>query len=199
LRKEIFQKKAPAESELFTKLKNEKKPLLYITGGKTGSKTINAVVKQALPDLTKHFFVLHQIGLDKTVEPIMKKNYIATRFIQREDIGWVLSKAELVVSRSGINYVLEFAFLGKKAILVPIPWSSGDEQKKNAQFLVELGLAKIIPQSKLAPKHLVKEVLRLDKKPVNLNYPLWWSEVNPQKAAKKIWLLAKDISKDHEI
>lgn len=190
LRSEIFKRKPTQSSRLWPKI-NSPKPLLYITGGKTGSAIINQIIKKAIPRLTKKFFVIHQIGLDPSMRPMRKKDYLAIRFIGNNDIGWVLNRAVLVISRAGANTVLELAALKKQAILIPIPWSAGDEQRRNAQFLKNLGLAEIIEQDQFNEKILLTTITKIIKKTrqgqvksVSQDYRL---------AAEKLWSLAKSV------
>lgn len=191
LRPEVFRKEPPKSSRLWPKI-NFQKPLLYVTGGKTGSVTINRVIKKALPQLTKKFFVLHQIGLDPSAKPTRRKNYLAVRFVENGDIGWVLNRAALVISRAGANTVLELAALAKPAILIPIPWSAGDEQRKNAQFLKKLGLAEIIEQDQFDEKTLLTTIAKMMK---NQNrYRLKPGQQREYRlAAKRLWQLAKSV------
>jgi len=70
----------------------------------------------------------------------------------------VLNEADLVVSRAGANTICELAALGKPAILIPIPWSAGNEQEKNAQMLVEAGTAVILPQEQLTGTRLLQVI-----------------------------------------
>ena len=102
-----------------------------------------------------------------------------------------MHRAVLVVSRAGANTVLELAALKKPAILVPIPWSAGDEQRKNAQFLKNLGLAEIIEQDQFNEEILLTRIAKIMKKTrqnqvksISQNYRL---------AAKKLWSLAKSV------
>jgi len=190
LRPEIFKKKPSKSSQLWSKI-DPKKPLLYITGGKTGSVTINRVVKKIIPQLVKKFFVLHQIGLDQSIQPGRKKDYLAVRFVDNGDIGWVLNRAALVVSRAGANTVLELAALAKPVILIPIPWSAGNEQMKNAQFLKELGLAEIIEQDQLDEKTLLATIAKMTKN--SGQYRLKSVNQDHQLAAKRLWQLAKSV------
>ena len=52
-----------------------------------------------------------------------------------------------MICRSGANTVMELAFSGKKAVLIPLPWSGGGEQMENARWLVHKDMAYIIAQS----------------------------------------------------
>ena len=88
----------------------------------------------------------------------LRRRYWLIDYIGLNDIGWVLNKADLVISRAGANTVGELAALGKPAILIPIPWTSGREQEKNARMLVEAGTAVILPQQELSGPKLLETI-----------------------------------------
>jgi UDP-N-acetylglucosamine:LPS N-acetylglucosamine transferase len=46
---------------------------------------------------------------------------------------------------------MEAAALGKVCIFFPLPWSAGNEQLANAQWLVKMGSSMIIDQNKAIP------------------------------------------------
>jgi len=177
-------------------LEKNKKPLLFIHGGKTGSQIINRNIKKSLKELKNTFRIVHQFGLDPNYEEKKGKDYLAVQFIDNKEFGWLLKKSDLVVTRSGANIVTYLAVTKTKAVLIPIPWSSGNEQKKNALFLEEIGLGRIIEQKNLTPKKLVKTIRQFHKAKIRLNYPNWFKENPPEQAAKKIWKLAKECLND---
>src|SRR3989304_1819826 len=74
------------------------------------------------------------------------KKLLAIDYIQPEDIGAVLNKASVVISRSGANTVWELAALAKPAILVPLPIAALGEQKANAKILEKAGSSIVIGQ-----------------------------------------------------
>jgi UDP-N-acetylglucosamine--N-acetylmuramyl-(pentapeptide) pyrophosphoryl-undecaprenol N-acetylglucosamine transferase len=192
----IYNSQPPEESQLSKIVSSADKPILLITGGKTGSRTINQTVKQALPLLTKDFFVIHQIGLDRTMKPKRVENYWATRFIDHEYIGWLLKRTDLVISRSGANIVCELASLKQPAVLIPIPWTSQNEQYKNAKFLEQTGLAEILNQQDLTPQSLIKTINEFNYQQVKPDYPDWWDQANPAKAAEQFWDIIKSEDDD---
>lgn len=152
------------------KLFGNSKKTIYITGGKQGSHVINEAVFQILPELLKKFNVLHQCGsstLFGDFERALKikrdlgirgKNYRPKEYFFEEEIGSVFSSADLVISRAGAHIIYELLVLRKPAILIPIPWSSRDEQLKNAQMLQSLGLAEILSQKDLETGMLEKTI-----------------------------------------
>ena len=158
VRKAIFAK---------TQIRNSNLKTIYVTGGKQGSHVINEVVKEALPELLKKYNVIHQSGrssvfndyqtlktLTSHISPHLRSRYILKDYFTEEEIGAVFAAADVAISRAGANIVYELAALGKPSILIPIPWASHDEQRKNAQLLVDAGSAVILEEKDLTPKGL---------------------------------------------
>ncbi len=153
----------PIRREINTTLKNvgSKVPTVLITGGNQGSHVINLAVEECLEDLLKICHVIHQTGDSKyrDYEKLKNKeaiNYKVYKWI--DNIGEMMVRADLVVSRAGINTLTELAFLAKPALLIPIAYLYMDEQNKNADYFAKTGSFKILPQSKLSGKQLIKNI-----------------------------------------
>lgn len=157
----------------------EKLPLIFITGGNQGSHAINQAVIKVVPQLIKKYNLFHQVGhlrakgdfeaLEGTREKLpaeLKQRFHFKRYLDDKEMGTFLSKADLVVSRSGANIVTELAVLGKPALFIPLPYAHADEQTKNAQLLVKTGIAKILPQGQLTSRKLTQAIEQMSK---NLN------------------------------
>lgn len=187
--KNILQAKISENKKLTNFIKNSKKPILFITGGKTGSQILNKSIVKIKNKLTKNFKIIHQIGLDPNFKETATENYLRIRFTN--NMGYLLKKSDLVISRAGANIVTELATLKTKAILIPIPWSSQNEQYKNAEFLEKTGLARIIEQENLTSKKLLYTINSFYKQKGEIKYPDWFKHNPPEKAAGKIWQLAK--------
>jgi len=147
------------------RLKATKKPLLYIATGKTGSQKINDLIKKLVPILTQKYVILHQVGeLDfAKYQSLINKNYWPKAFLPSQEQGWALNKADLLVSRAGANITFEILFLKKAAIFIPLPFSSQEEQKKNAAWFVSLGGGKMLEQKGLSPKKLLTTIRQVLK------------------------------------
>ncbi len=139
-----------------------KKPVLYITGGNQGARAIDKVVSAILPDLVDKFEVFHQT---KSEFNFKHPRYHPCRWFSTPVHAAILSRTAVSVSRSGANTVTELAYLGIPSILVPLPYSAGNEQVKNARMLAATGLAKIIQQPNLTAKLLLKEILAVVGRP----------------------------------
>jgi UDP-N-acetylglucosamine--N-acetylmuramyl-(pentapeptide) pyrophosphoryl-undecaprenol N-acetylglucosamine transferase len=145
------------------------KPLLYITGGNQGSEMINLMVQQTLKSLLKHWQVVHQCGgatakrnyiqeLLKTrshLTQVQQADYSVREWLKETELGWVYSRANVVVARSGANTVQELAALRIPSVLIPLPFAHHDEQTLNARYLAETGGAILLPQKELSPQSLV--------------------------------------------
>lgn len=142
--------------------KKENKPVLLITGGNQGSHFINNVVEKTLEKLTKLAFVIHVTGGNKyrdfeRLVSLQNDRYIVKKWI---DSSWgeIMGKADLIVSRAGINTLSEAAYLGKPILLIPIPYLYKDEQNENAKFFANLGLAQILLQNELSEENFISKI-----------------------------------------
>lgn len=125
---------------------------LLVLGGSQGAAALNRAVPTALASLrgAAPWTVRHQCGekmlddaraayrdagVEASVEPFIADMAAA--------YGW----ADLVVCRAGALTLAEVCAAGVASLLVPFPQAVDDHQTKNAQFLVERGAAKLLPQS----------------------------------------------------
>lgn len=141
--------------------KDNRKKTIFITGGNQGAHAINEFIFSNIEKLTSKYNVIHQTGSNTLFNDFAKATqlekklnssgtvYISRDYIFVEEMAEAYAKSDIVVSRAGANTITELLVLKKKAILIPIPTTSGDEQFKNAKLLEELGLGKTILQSEL--------------------------------------------------
>lgn len=133
---------------------------ILITGGSRGSTWINDAVSPILPKLLERYYIFHQTGEKKLHQFRLIKNnkYLSFGRVGPKEMIEIISKADLVISRAGANTVSELIALKKPAILIPIPWVFNNEQQKNAEFMQNLGLARILPQKDLTAQKLLAEI-----------------------------------------
>lgn len=145
-------------------------PLIYITGGSTGAHALNMFVAGIIPELVEKFKVIHQSGsqadndYDALVElknklPVEKQqNYSVERFFSPQEVSYLLKKAVLVVSRSGVNIITELMALGTIGLLIPLPYGQQNEQKENARLFASTGLGEYILQENLTGEMLLEKM-----------------------------------------
>lgn len=135
-------------------------PIVLIAGGNQGSHVINMAVMDCLSELTKIAKVIHQTGDSKfndfeRLNIKQNENYRVEKFISN---GWgqLLQECDIIVSRAGVNTLSELAILRKPVLVIPI--AGHPEQNANARYFENLGLAKILPQSKLSGDSLFRNI-----------------------------------------
>ncbi len=179
-------------------------PLIYVTGGSSGSHAINVLIGSTIKELSGKYHVFHQTGDSQKYkdygELIVKrnsldrkntKNYTIIKFLDSENAAEIIAKADLVIGRSGINTVSELIYLEKPAILIPLPFSQKNEQMKNATFMKNLGLAKIIPQDLLTDKIFLETFYSMME---NISSYKLKEKIGFENPAKKIINVLKDVS-----
>ncbi len=145
-------------------------PLILATGGNQGSHRINLAIEGILKKILAKYNLCHLTGhlqvfndfsrlseKKKKLPDKLKKRYLLKEYLF-EEWGTVLKKADLVVSRAGINTITELLALGKPQLLIPIPWLPHDEQTKNAQMVKQMGLGEILDQDDLSSERLLKKI-----------------------------------------
>lgn len=132
------------------------KPVLLVTGGSLGARSINESLSQNLDLFLKNNIqVIWQTGTSyypQALEQAKKheQGLYLNRFIDRMDLAY--AAADLVVSRAGAIAVSEICIVQKPAILIPSPNVAEDHQTKNALALVNHHAAVLINDHEAAQK-----------------------------------------------
>lgn len=159
LREEIFHLNAPDQLKIFfISAKKAHKRVVLITGGNQGAHFINQVVEQGLEQLLKDYYIIHQTGDSgfqdyERLSSEKKPGYLVTKFISN-GMGYCMQSADIVVSRAGINSLVELAYYQTPAVVIPLPIVSNNEQVVNARYFAQLGLAEVVEQDQLTPQTL---------------------------------------------
>jgi UDP-N-acetylglucosamine--N-acetylmuramyl-(pentapeptide) pyrophosphoryl-undecaprenol N-acetylglucosamine transferase len=148
-------------------------PIIYVTGGAQGSHRINRTVGDALPGLLELAQLVHQCGESAEtgdrewlaeraggLPASTAKRYVLLPYAGAE-LRDIYAAADLVVGRSGAGTVNECCHLGRPAIYIPLPGTSGDEQTANARLVEAADGAVLYPQVTLTPAGLVQAVRKL--------------------------------------
>ena len=143
------------------------RPVLLMTGGSLGAQSVNAVLREALPELTKTYDVCHLCGRGNA-DPSLSSfpGYRQFEYLT-EELPDVFAAADLVLSRAGSNSLSELMALKKPMLLVPYHSGRGD-QVQNAASLKARGLAHVLPQGELTATRLTEEIALLAADAENL-------------------------------
>lgn len=146
-----------------------RKPILYVTGGNQGSQVINTLIEQALPTLTKSWLVIHQCG-NKSATTNYRKQlerskaklpagqqgaYFVSEWFSELDLAWIYQNAQVVVARAGANTLAELITFELPSVVIPLPFSHGNEQQRNAEWLAGVGGTYVIPQKQVNATELI--------------------------------------------
>ncbi|AVG23949.1 UDP-N-acetylglucosamine--N-acetylmuramyl-(pentapeptide) pyrophosphoryl-undecaprenol N-acetylglucosamine transferase [Pontimonas salivibrio] len=114
-------------------------PVLLVTGGSSGARTINETLDRVTGDIVaKGWQVLHLRGPGHDAPDAPPTGVVQVAYTNRMDLA--LAAADLVISRAGANTVAELGVVGLPAIFVPYHVGNG-EQEHNAAFAVSAGAA----------------------------------------------------------
>jgi UDP-N-acetylglucosamine--N-acetylmuramyl-(pentapeptide) pyrophosphoryl-undecaprenol N-acetylglucosamine transferase len=140
-----FRSADPAKGRAFLGLA-EGERMLLVLGGSQGARELNRLVREALPELTKLFVVVHQTGRGNEGDIPPSERYRPYPYFG-EEMPQVLAAADLVLCRSGAGTVYENAVLGRPMILAPLRGSgTRGDQVENARFFEKAGAALVLPQ-----------------------------------------------------
>lgn len=137
---------------------------LLVFGGSRGARALNQALPAAVAAMDAPVVVRHQTGVED--EDSVRADY-ASRGLQAEvtpfidDMAAAYAWCDIAVCRSGASTVCELAVAGVPSLLVPFPAAADDHQAANAEALVEVGAARVIPQSALDPASLGAELSAL--------------------------------------
>jgi len=135
---------------------NSSSPVLLVTGGSKGARSLNNAVLANLPALLDMVELIHVTGeLDwdtvnakgSELSPEQQARWHRFPYLH-EQMGAALSAADLAVSRAGASTLGEYPLFGLPAVLVPYPYA-WRYQKVNADYLVSHGAAVIVEDARL--------------------------------------------------
>jgi UDP-N-acetylglucosamine--N-acetylmuramyl-(pentapeptide) pyrophosphoryl-undecaprenol N-acetylglucosamine transferase len=177
LRKEIFN--VSKNNEIAKKIKTNIR-LIYITGGSTGSHSINLLIEKIVKKLLSDFTIIHQTGdslkfndferlntLRESFSENEKNKYILRKFIYPEEIGYIFKYADLVISRAGANIIFEIMATRRISLLFPLPHGQTSEQLENAKLIASLGIGEYITESDPNPDFIIEKIQEMIKNEKN--------------------------------
>jgi UDP-N-acetylglucosamine--N-acetylmuramyl-(pentapeptide) pyrophosphoryl-undecaprenol N-acetylglucosamine transferase len=137
-------------------------PVLFVSGGSSGARTINLAVAASAKRITHAGIqVLHvQGGRNDPFEVPgdLPAPYVVLPYLS--EMQWGYAAADLMLCRGGAITVAETTALGVPAVYVPYPFSN-QEQKRNAQPVVEAGGGILVDNEELTPEWIEQHIVPL--------------------------------------
>lgn len=178
--------KKERKKDSLNKLNSGKKKDFHflVLGGSQGSSYFNNVLCEMI-QRHKHklndIHVIHQTGqkdfdrvkavyerenafLSEEIETSVSKSLFFETKMYLEDIAPYYKWADLVLCRCGMGTLFELSASGTVALLVPLPHSSNDHQRKNAEEWVRKKASFFMPQKELSAQTLVNFLFSLKEK-----------------------------------
>ena len=149
--------------EIFKKFGlNKDLPVVLVVGGGTGAMEINKLVWESLEELTKFCQIIHVSGKGKGIRNQESgiRNYVSYDFLEHEKVIEIMKIADVVVSRAGLGFLTEISYLGKAAIIIPIP---DTHQEDNARIFSKNEAAMVLDQKKLTARDFINKIRGLLK------------------------------------
>lgn len=148
---------------------------LLVFGGSQGARVLSEIVPSAiaaLPDaLRARLRVVQQCrpeDIDSVRRAYVAANVSAELAAFFDDLPARMSKAQLVICRSGASTISELTVIGRPAILVPYPFATDDHQTANAEVLAGAGAAWAVRQREFSAPALSDLLLRVLNEPDEL-------------------------------
>jgi UDP-N-acetylglucosamine--N-acetylmuramyl-(pentapeptide) pyrophosphoryl-undecaprenol N-acetylglucosamine transferase len=144
-------------------------PVLFVSGGSSGARTINLAVAGAAKALAHAGVqVLHVQGGRNDpfdVPTDLPVPYVVVPYLSEMELGY--AAADLMLCRGGAITVAETTAVGLPAIYVPYPHSN-QEQKRNALPVVQAGGGLVVDDAELTPQWVERTVIPLVRDPQRL-------------------------------
>lgn len=150
------------------------KKTIFIIGGSQGSQAINnAVLAGLVQFLQSGLQIIHQCGesqiadvqaeIDKFIKEgeggygqLISAQYRLKSFLNDQELANAYAACDVIISRAG-GIIFELAMVGKPVILIPLPNSASDHQRKNALEFESAG-AIILEEQNLTPHILLNNI-----------------------------------------
>ena len=141
---------------------------VLVLGGSQGASALNDRLPEAAPRIAADvpgLQIVHQAGKDR--DAAVRAAYTREAFADAtvspflDDIASEITRADVVVARSGAGAVAEISAVGRASILIPFPHAADDHQAKNAAALEAVGGAITIRQEAADAVRLAREITLL--------------------------------------
>jgi UDP-N-acetylglucosamine--N-acetylmuramyl-(pentapeptide) pyrophosphoryl-undecaprenol N-acetylglucosamine transferase len=128
-----------------------KQPIVVVFGGSQGSRAINRIVAEILPQTAlAGIQIVHALGSGNEL-PAKSKGYLPLHYIS--DMPETLVASDFAITRGGAVTCAELGILQTFAIIVPLAIGNG-EQSTNARELTDLGAALVVNERDFTARYL---------------------------------------------
>jgi UDP-N-acetylglucosamine--N-acetylmuramyl-(pentapeptide) pyrophosphoryl-undecaprenol N-acetylglucosamine transferase len=165
VRPEFFPAQNEEANDRFTRPRTAARVLIF--GGSQGAHAINVAMVEAAPRLAAagiRLAITHQTGerdLDLVRTAYARAGVEARVEAFIYEIDGAMKSADLVICRAGATTLAELAASATPSILVPLPSSSDDHQRKNAEVVAAAGAAVLMEQRGLTGESLATSIAAL--------------------------------------
>ncbi|WP_417464985.1 undecaprenyldiphospho-muramoylpentapeptide beta-N-acetylglucosaminyltransferase [Kordiimonas sp.] len=138
---------------------------LLVIGGSQGARILSDVVPPAvaaLPEEMKSRLEITHQAREEDVERVVAayteagvKHRVQAYF---DDVGSLLLRTQLVISRSGASTIAELSAMGRPAILVPLAIAADDHQSVNASVIEDAGGGWVMTERDFTPEALTEKL-----------------------------------------
>jgi UDP-N-acetylglucosamine--N-acetylmuramyl-(pentapeptide) pyrophosphoryl-undecaprenol N-acetylglucosamine transferase len=136
-------------------------PVVFVTGGGTGSQRVNQLVVEAVQHLKGFAQVIHLTGKERPQELAVRAekhfDYYQIHQFFTDEMKDAYAVADIVISRGGFGTITEIAALAKPAILIPKP----GHQEQNVQYLSKADAVIVVDENTADGNFLAKKIREL--------------------------------------
>ncbi len=152
------------------------RPVLCVTGGSQGSKSIDNAFAEIIKELSQihKFHIIFQTGKKNYASVIERLSMIYRDYDKDknvmirpyfEDMITVLRASDIVISRAGSLSLSEIFASGAAPILIPYPYAAADHQRKNARYVQDNNACIYLEDKDTDPNSLLEILLDLKNNP----------------------------------
>ena len=143
---------------------SSEKPVLMVIGGSLGAASVNAHIRNILPELLKEFQVVHLCGKGKMDESLNgTEGYVQYEYIKNE-LADLFALSDIVISRAGANAICEISALHKPNLLIPLSANaSRGDQILNARSFERQGFSMVLEEEEITDEKLLSAIRDLYK------------------------------------
>lgn len=141
---------------------NPDRPVIFATGGGTGSLRVNQLIMETVANLEGVAQIIHLYGKERpqklivSLQETFSGHYQAFQFFG-EEMKYAYAAADIVIARGGFGTLTEMAALGKPAIIIPKP----GHQERNVAYLANEGAVISVNEQTADGNYLARVITEL--------------------------------------